>query len=36
MYLYLDRFRLWFKGMRTGNVSQMGHGGAPGSKAYEG
>jgi multidrug efflux pump len=36
MYLYLDRLRLWIKSMRTGNVSQMGPGRTPGSKAYEG
>jgi multidrug efflux pump len=32
MYLYLDRFRLWLKGMRKGNVPQMTHDRTPGSR----
>ena len=33
MYLYLDRFRLWLKGIRTGHVSQVAHDRTPDSKA---
>ncbi len=33
MYLYLDRFRLWLKGMRTGNVPLLAHDRTPNSKA---
>ena len=32
IYLYLDRFRLWLKGKRTGHVSQMAHDRTPSSK----
>ena len=32
MYLYLDRFRLWLKGMRTGNVPQTAHDRTRGSR----
>ena len=32
MYLYLDRLRLWLKGMRPGHLSQLAHDRIPGSK----
>ena len=32
IYLYLDRFRLWLKGKRTGHVSQMAHDSTTSSK----
>jgi multidrug efflux pump len=32
MYLYLDRFRLWLKGKRTGHLSQTAHDRTPGSR----
>ena len=33
MYLYLDRFRFWLNGIRTGHVSQVAHDRTPDSKA---